>query len=75
MMTMVDAGTSYKYGAYLSDKSDQTTLVTFESFHAMADTITGKRVCQLWTDRAFELAAWGEYCQCHGITHEFTTLY
>jgi hypothetical protein len=26
MMIIVDAGTSYKYGAYLSDKSDATTL-------------------------------------------------
>ena len=43
MMIIVDAGTSYKYGAYLSDKSDKTTLTAFENFRAMAETLTGNR--------------------------------
>ena len=32
LMIIVDAGTSYKYGAYLHDKSDATTLAAFEIF-------------------------------------------
>ena len=31
---IVDAGTSYKHGAYLADKSDATTLSAFEDFWA-----------------------------------------
>ena len=47
MMVIVDAGTSYKYGAYLSDKSDRTTIATFDIFRVNAETITGKKVCRL----------------------------
>ena len=75
MMIIVDAGTSYKYGAYLSDKSDRTTLATFESFRVTAETTTGKKVCRIRTDRAYESAAWDDYCQRLGITHEFTAPY
>jgi transposase InsO family protein len=75
LMIIVDAGTSYKYGEYLSDKSDSTTLATFEIFRAMAETLTGKKIRRLRTDRAFESAAWNDYCQRHGITHEFTAPY
>ena len=75
LMIIVDAGTSYKYGAYLSDKSDSTTLAAFEIFRAKAETLTGRKVRRLRTDRAYESAAWGEYCQTHGITHEFTAPY
>ena len=32
MMMIVDAGTSYKSGAYLPDKSDATTIPTFDAF-------------------------------------------
>ena len=32
LMIIVDAGTSYKYGAYLSDKSDSTTLTALDTF-------------------------------------------
>ena len=75
LMIIVDAGTSFKYGAYLSDKSDATTVSTFEIFRAKAETVTGKKIRRLRTDRAFESSAWGEYCQQHGITHEFTAPY
>ena len=75
LMIIVDARTSYKYGAYLSDKLDSTTLVVFEIFRAQAETMTGKKVHQLRMDRAFESLAWEDYCQKHGITHEFTTPY
>ena len=75
LMIIIDAGTSYKYGAYLADKSDPTTLAAFEVFRAMAETLTGKKIRRLRTDRAFESAAWMEYCQRHGITHEFTAPY
>ena len=44
LMIIVDAGTSYKYGAYLSDKSDSTTLAAFEIFRARAETATRKKI-------------------------------
>jgi hypothetical protein len=75
LMIIIDAGTSYKYGAYLADKSDATTLTAFEIFRAKAETLTGRKVRRLRTDRAFESAAWTGYCQQHGITHEFTAPY
>src|ERR1700679_450425 len=75
LMIIVDARTSYKYGAYLPDKSDATTIHAFEIFHTRAETTTGKKLHRLRTDRAYESAAWGEYCQRHGITHEFTAPY
>ena len=75
LMIIVDAGTSYKYGAYLSDKSDPTTLAAFEIFRAMVETLTGRKIRRLQTDWAYDSTAWGEYCQKHGITHEFTTPY
>lgn len=75
MMIIVDAGTSFKYGAYLPDKSDATILSTFEIFRAKTETTTGKKIRRLRTDRAYESSAWEEYCQRHGITHEFTAPY
>lgn len=75
MTIVVDAGTSYKYGAYLSDKSDRTTIAAFEVFHVFAETTTGKKVCRIRTDQAYKSSAWGEYCQRLGIIHEFTAPY
>ena len=75
LMIIVDARTSYKYGAYLADKSDPTILATFEVYCAEAETVTGRKIHRLWTDRAYESSAWTKYCQCHGIAHEFTAPY
>ena len=75
LMIIIDGGTSYKYGTYTSDKSDPTTLEAFEIFRVKAETVTGKKVRRLRTDRAFESTGWREYCQTHGITHEFTAPY
>ena len=75
LMIIVDAGTSYKYGAYLADKSDSTTLAAFETFRAHAESLTGQKIRRLRTDGAFESAAWKEYCQQHSITQEFTAPY
>ena len=46
LMIIVDGGTSYKYGVYLSDKSDATIIPAFEIFRAKAETATvrGRRV-------------------------------
>ena len=74
-MIIVDAGTSHKYGAYLRDKSDITTMASFETFHTIAETLTGKKIRRLCTDRAFNSANWREYCQAHGIIHELTAPY
>ena len=75
LMIVVDAGTSYKYGAYLSDKSDQTTLEAFDIFRTRVETAISRKIRRLRTDRAFDSAAWRDYCQKHGITHEFTAPY
>ena len=40
LMIIIDAGTSYKYGAYLPDKMDATTLEAFETFHAKSEALT-----------------------------------
>ena len=44
LMLVIDAGTSFKYGTYLSDKSDATILSSFEVFRAKAETLTGKKI-------------------------------
>ena len=44
VMIIVDAGTSYKCGAYLPDKSGTTTISTFEAFHTKAETTTGRKI-------------------------------
>ena len=75
MMVIVDAGSSYKSGVYLPDKSDVTTIQAFDNFRTKAETMTGRKIRHLRTDRAFESIAWEEYCQCHGIMHEFTAPY
>ena len=75
LMAIVDAGTSYKQGAYLENKSDSTTIAAFEGFHVQAETATGRKIRQLRTDGAFDTLAWREYCQQKGIIHEFTAPY
>ena len=74
-MPIVDAGTSFKHGAYLPDKSDSSTISAFESFRVKAESMTGQKIRRLRTDRAFESHAWEEYCQKHAIIHEFTAPY
>jgi len=74
-MPVVDAGTSYKYGAYLSDKSDSSTITAFDAFRVEAESMTGRKIRRLRTDRAYDSSAWNDYCQRHGIVHEFTAPY
>ena len=74
-MPIVDAGSSFKYGAYLSDKSDASTISAFDDFRAKAEALTGKKIRRLRTDRAYESTAWGEYCRKNAIIHEFTAPY
>jgi hypothetical protein len=47
LMIIVDGGTSYKYGAYTSDKSDPTTLTAFNIFRVKAETATGRKIRRL----------------------------
>lgn len=75
LMIIVDAGTSYKYGAYLADKLDSTTLAAFEIFRAQTEVATGRKVRRLRTDGDFETVIWKDYCQQNGITHEMTAPY
>ena len=74
-MPVVDAGTFYKHGAYLSDKSDLSTIAAFDNFRIEAESLTGRKIRRLRTDCAFESAAWGDYCRQHDIVHEFTAPY
>ena len=75
MMVIVDGGSSYEYGAYLPDKSNATTISTFDTFHTKAETLTRKKVHQLRTDWAYDLVAGEKYCQTHGIIHKLTALH
>ena len=75
LMIIVDGGSSYKFGAYLSDKLDTTTLATFDAFHTKSETLTGKKVHRLRMDGAFDMGAWKEYDQKHTIIHKFSAPY
>ena len=75
LMILVDAGTSYKYGAYLSDKSDSATLAAFDIFRTQAETASGRKLRRIRSDGAFDTSAWKEYCQRLGITQEFLAPY
>ena len=57
MMIIVDAGTLHKYGAYLADKFDSTTINTFETFCSQAETMTSKKLHQICMDGAFDTVA------------------
>ncbi len=74
-MPIVDGGLSYKYGAYLSDKSDSSTIATFDAFRATTEALSGHKVCHIHTDQAYDISAWRKYCQKYGIIHEFTAPY
>ena len=75
LLIIVDAGTSFKYGAYLTNKSDATVLEAFEVFRAKGETVTGRKLRQIRTDGAFDSPAWKDYYQQHGITHDITAPY
>ncbi len=74
-MPIVDGGTSFKYGAYLSDKSDTSTIAAFNMFRVKAESLSRRKICCLHTDRAYDSSSWRDYCQNHGIVHEFTAPY
>jgi len=74
-MPIVDAGTLYKHGAYLSDKTNLSTIAAFDVFQAKAELMTGRKIRKLRTDRAFDSHTWEEYCQEHNILHEFMAPY
>ena len=74
-MPVIDGGSSYKFGAYLSDKSDSSTIAAFDAFRVEAESLSGRKIRRLRTDRAYESSAWKEYCRQHGIVHEFTAPY
>jgi len=43
-MPVIDVGTSYKYGAYLPDKSDSSTIAAFDVFWVEAESLSGHKV-------------------------------
>ena len=63
LMMIVDAGSSYKYGAFLADKSDSAILGAFEIFRNQAETLTGRKICRLWSNGAFNSGTWTEFYQ------------
>ena len=76
LLIIVDAGTSYKHGAYLADKSDATTLAAFDEFRAKVEALTGgKKVRRVRSDGAFESPAWQNYYKSHSILHEISAPY
>jgi len=68
-MPVIDAGTSYKHGSYLSDKSDASTIAAFDNFRTTAEALSGRKIRRLRTDRAYESLAWEEYCHSHSICY------
>jgi hypothetical protein len=74
-MPVVDGGTSYKFGTYLSDKSDASTITAFNTFRVEAESLSGHKIRRLRTDRAYDSSGWSDYCKRHGIVHEFTAPY
>ena len=75
LLIIVDAGSSYKYGAFLADKSDQTVLGALEIFRNQAETLTGRKIRRLRSDGAFNSATWIDFYQKYGITHESSAPY
>ena len=75
LMIIVDAGTSYKYGAYLADKSDSSTTTAFNIFRTQSEAITGRKIRRLRSDGAFNTLAWRDFCQQLGIVQKFSAPY
>ena len=59
-MPVVNGGSLYKFGAYLSDKSDSSTIAAFDTFRVEAESLLGRKIRRLRTDRAYETLAWKE---------------
>ncbi len=74
-MPIIDGGTSFIYGAYLSNKSDLSTIAAFDMFQVDAESLSGHTIRRVQTDRAYDTSTWREYCLKHGIVHKFTTPY
>ena len=74
-MPVIDGGTSFKYGAYLPDKLDLSTIVAFKMFRIEAESLSGCKIRRVRTDRAYDMSAWRVYCLKHGIVHELTAPY
>ncbi|SJL16297.1 uncharacterized protein ARMOST_19817 [Armillaria ostoyae] len=74
-MPIVDSGTSFKHGAFLADKSDETTIQAFNNFRVLAENQTGQRIKRLHADNAFAGLKWVNYCKEHGIILELMALY
>ncbi len=74
-MPIVDGGSAYKHGAYLSNKADSSTIAAFEVFRVEAEALSGRKVRRIRTDRAYDSSAWKDYCLHHGIIHELTAPY
>ena len=77
MMQVVDEKSTHTEGYYLADKSAETTLEAFKSYHVMAERQTRKKLRCIRTDGGGEFCnkLWDSYCKEHGIIHETTTAY
>jgi len=74
-MPIVDGGSAYKHGAYLSNKADSSTIAAFEVFCVEVEALSGRKVRRIHTDRAYDSSAWKDYCQSRAIIHELTAPY
>ena len=46
-MVLVDGGTSYKHGAYLSDESDASTIAAFDAFRVEGESLSSHKIRRL----------------------------
>ncbi len=44
MMVIVDTGTSFKYGEFLKDKSNESTIKAFDDYQVLMENQTGQKV-------------------------------
>jgi hypothetical protein len=77
MMQVVDGMSAHTEAYFLADKSAETTLEAFKSYHAQAERQTGRKLKCVRTDGGGEFCndLWETYCRVHGIIHETTTAY
>ena len=77
MMQAVDGKSTHTEGYYLTEKSAETTLEAFKSYHVMAERQTGRKLRCIRMDGGGEFCneLWESYCREFGIVHETTSAY
>jgi hypothetical protein len=75
MMQAVDGKSTHTEGYYLAEKTAETTLEAFKSYHVMAKRQTGKKLQHIRTDSGGEFCneLWENCCKEFGIIHKTTS--